>query len=184
MVKRIIQSKASGGTEQDEIFLHSGTIPVENLSAEIFNIIQDLRDTLWAYAFCLGLSAPQIGSRYSLSVVNPSKDTPDDDLILINPKIITISGKKDRKRESCMSVWGKMGEVERRSKILLEYRDTDFNLKQIGFTGFDARIVQHELDHLQGILYSDKLYNDSILHEADFFKQHEIAYSKNKEVIN
>lgn len=173
-IKRIIQSRASGGEDWDDAFLHRKAIPVDTINDEILNIIQDLRDTLWAYPFCLGLSAPQIGSKYAISVVNPSREAADNDLVLINPKIITLSGKKDRKRESCMSVWGKMGEVERKSKIVLEYKDIDFQVRQINFSGFEARVVQHELDHLEGILYSDRLYEESTLQKADFFDGYEI----------
>lgn len=168
-IKTILQSKISGGTEKDDIFLRKQVKQVENMTEEIQQVIIDLRDTLWAYPFCVGLSAPQIGQPYAISVVNPTRESRESDQVIINPKVINISGKKDRKRESCMSIWGEMGEVERRDKIIIEYRDEMFNLKQITYTGFESRAIQHELDHLNGILYSDKLIDNSALQHADFF---------------
>lgn len=173
-IRKIVQSKESGGTDREEELLHCKAVPVDVINEEILSIIQDLRDTLWAYPFCTGLSAPQIGSKYAISVINLNRETVNDDMVLINPIIISLSGKKDRKRESCMSVWGKMGEVERRSKISLEYRDIDFQVRQASFSGFESRVIQHELDHLEGILYSDRLCGDSTLQKADFFERYEI----------
>lgn len=173
-IRTILQSKISGGTEQDDLFLRNPATPIEKITEEVQQIIVDLRDTLWAYPFSVGLSAPQIGQSYAISVINPTRESPENDQILINPKIISTSGKKDRKRESCMSVWGEMGEVERRDKVVIEFRDEDFNLKQITFTNFESRVIQHEIDHLNGILFSDKLINDSALQHADFFDNYSI----------
>lgn len=173
-IRTILQSKISGGDEKSDAFLHTATNTVENMTEEIQQIIQDLKDTLWAYPFCVGLSAPQIGIPYSISVINTTRDSPESSQVIINPRIISLSGKKDRKRESCMSVWGEMGEVERRDKLVLEYRDERFDLKEISYTGFLSRAVQHELDHLSGVLYSDKLYQNTDLQHANFFDEYSI----------
>lgn len=173
-VKTILQSTISGGTKKDDLFLHTPVKQIEKITDDIQQIIIDLRDTLWAYPFSVGISAPQIGLPYAISVINPSRELRDDDQIIINPSIISLSGKKDRKRESCMSVWGEMGEVERRDKIMLEYRDEMFNLCKSTYTGFISRVIQHELDHLNGILYSDRLVKDSALQHANFFDEYSI----------
>lgn len=173
-VKTILQSTISGGTKEDDLFLHTPVKQIEEITDSIQQIITDLRDTLWAYPFSVGLSAPQIGAPYAISVINPNRESRDEDQIIINPSIISLSGKKDRKRESCMSVWGQMGEVERRDKITLEYRDEQFNLCQATYTGFVSRVFQHELDHLIGILYSDKLIENSVLQHANFFDEYSI----------
>lgn len=173
-IRRILQSKISGGTEADDLFLRKQVKPVESITEEIHQIINDLKDTLWAYPFSVGLSAPQIGQSYAISVINPERETSENDQVFINPKVISMSGKKERKRESCMSVWGEMGEVERRDKVIIEYRDELFNLKRTEYTGFISRVVQHELDHLDGILYSDKLFKDSVLQHADFFNEYSV----------
>lgn len=173
-VKTILQSAISGGSEEEDIFLHTQAKPVEKITSDIKQIIIDLRDTLWAYPFSVGLSAPQIGIPYAISVINPNRELRDEDQIIINPSIISLSGKKDRKRESCMSIWGEIGEVERRDKITLEFRDEMFHLRQKTYTGFISRVIQHELDHLNGILYSEKLIANSVLQHANFFDEYSI----------
>ena len=173
-VKTLIQSIASGGSVTDDSILHSPTVPVHEMTNEIRMIIQDLKDTLWVYPFCRGLSAPQIGYSYSISVINIKRESPDNDLVFINPKIVKASGKKDKKRESCMSVWGKMGEVERRDKIDITYQNEDLKLIYASYTGFLSRAIQHEIDHLSGILYSDKIVPGTELQTADFFDRFSI----------
>ena len=173
-IRRIVQTKLSGGSEADEVVLRAISKPVDVMTDDIRNIIIDLRDTLWAYPFSVGLSAPQIGQELAISVINPSKESREDDIVLINPEIISLTGKKDIKHESCMSVWGEMGDVERRYKVMVKFRDEMFNLHQNQYTGFVARVIQHEIDHLNGILYSDKLVPQSKLQHADFFDEYSI----------
>lgn len=173
-LKRILQSTISGGNVSENALLRAKTMLVSEMNEEIRVIIQDLRDTMWAYPFCVGLSAPQIGYKYAISVVNPYRENADDDLIIINPEVISVSGKKDRKYESCMSVWGKMGEVERRDKLRFKYRNEKFDLIEKECKGFESRIIQHELDHLQGILYTDIVCAGLTLTDAEFFDDYDI----------
>lgn len=173
-VKTLLQSAASGGSSTVDSFLHTPTTPVYEMNDQIRIIIQDLKDTLWAYPFCRGLSAPQIGYSYAITVINTERTSPENDLVMINPKIVTISGKKDKKRESCMSVWGKTGEVERRDKIDIEYQNEQLELVKAVYSGFQSRAIQHEIDHLNGILYSDKILPGSELQKADFFDEFSI----------
>ena len=173
-IKTIVQSNVVGGNKESDRFLHTTAIPVDSLTEEVKQIIQDLKDTLWAYPFCIGLSAPQIGYPYAISIINLERESSESSQVLINPKIISLTGKKDRKRESCMSVWGKMGEVERRDKIVLEYRDESYNLREATYTGFASRAIQHEIDHLLGILYIDRMLSSSMLLHANFFDEYTI----------
>lgn len=168
-IKRILQATLSGGSAEDDNFLRAAAISVDAITEETQQIIQDLKDTLHAYPFCVGLSAPQIGYRSAISVVKVNREGNDEDLVIINPQVMQLSGKKDRKRESCMSVWGKLGEVERRDKLILSYQDEQLNVHQLSCSGFESRTIQHEIDHLSGILYSDKLFKESQLQPADFF---------------
>ncbi len=173
-IKELYQTKISGGTDFWDNLLRTPTEAVTEIDKKIINIVTDLRDTLWAYPFCVGLSAPQIGEGLAISVVNVDRTDKEKDLILINPQILEQSGKKDKKRESCMSVWGKMGVVERRDKILLRYQDLDFNTVERSFEGFESRAIQHEVDHLKGVIYSDKLALGDELQDAEFFNNYEI----------
>ena len=173
-VREILQISQSGGTPNSDKFLRTIASSVTQIDSEIIKIVNDLRDTLSAYPFCIGLSAPQIGEQYAISVLNFEHSGADDDKILINPRIIATSGKKDKKRESCMSVWGYMGEVERRDKIEIEYYDLDMNLHTENFEGFYSRAVQHEIDHLNGIVYYDKMTDKNKLLKANFFEGYKI----------
>lgn len=167
-IKRIVQSSISGGSSADDLFLRTKTIPVTSDTMNLNEMIQDLKDTILAYPFCVGLSAPQIGYSYAISVICTDNERKEF-LVLLNPKVVSISGKKDKKRESCMSVWGKAGSVERRDKALIEYQDIDFKPIQKQFTGIISRCIQHEIDHLNGILYIDKLVDEYSLIDAPFF---------------
>lgn len=173
-IRKILQTKLTGGSVESDICLHTSATPVSIVTQEIRQIIEDLKETLSAYPFCVGLSAPQIGESHAISVININRAENGDDLVLINPQIIKLSGKKDRKRESCMSVWGKYGEVERREKLILSYQDEHLGVHQLSCSGFEARTIQHEIDHLKGILYSDKLFRDTGLQQADFFNDYSI----------
>lgn len=168
-IRRILQSKISGGSQESNHFLHTPAILVDTISEKIKRVIQDLKDTSQAYPFCVGLSAPQIGEPYAISVINIVQESSAIHLTLINPQILNTSGKKDRKRESCMSVWGETGEVERRDKLIISYQDELLETHQLSCGGFESRVIQHEIDHLNGILYSDKLFRDAQLQHADFF---------------
>lgn len=173
-IREIYQSSLTGGSDYQNNILHQNTKDITKIDSEILSIIKDLRDTLWAYPFCVGLSAPQIGFNYSITVINFERKSRDHDIILINPKILERTGKKDKKIESCMSVWGKRGEVERRSKILIEYFNIDMQIFKNQFEGMSARVIQHELDHLQGILYCDIIASGKKLEKADFFDNYKI----------
>lgn len=173
-IKEILQISQSGGSQNDDKFLRTTAVQVNQVDGDVLEVIADLRDTLRAYPFCIGLSAPQIGQPYAISILNFNHDDREKDIILINPRIITLSGKKDKKRESCMSVWGYMGEVERRDKVEIEYYDIDMRLHTEQYEGFNARAIQHEIDHLNGIVYYDKMVDRGKLLKANFFDEYKI----------
>jgi peptide deformylase len=99
-----------------------------------------------------GLAAPQIGKNIRLAVIN-SKDGP---ICLINPKINRKSWAKEFGQEGCLSIPGVFGKVKRHKKITLTYYDrSGIKIKQTA-EGLMARVMQHEIDHLDGILFIDK----------------------------
>lgn len=100
----------------------------------------------------IGLAAPQVGKSLSLITVN-IKDGP---LVLFNPKILWFSRKKEIDEEGCLSLPGKYGKIERSYKIKVKAQDREGKKVKFKAEGLLARVLQHEIDHLNGILIIDK----------------------------
>lgn len=164
--RTIVQSQQTGGTSDDEILLTSPARPVTIFDESLARIVEDLLDTMHAQPLCVGLAAPQIGVDLSVAVVARAGSL-SADLVLINPVVLSTSGKKDVKRESCMSLWGLAGPVERRSKSSIEYYNLEGILQAASFEGFLARVVSHEIDHLSGTLFRSHSPGD--LTKTDIF---------------
>ena len=77
--------------------------------------------------------------------------------VFINPIIVEEVGKEWKFNEGCLSIPGIREDVSRKPEIVVEYYDEDFNLKEEKFTGLPARIIQHEYDHIEGILFTDRI---------------------------
>lgn len=103
-----------------------------------------------------GLSAIQIGIPLRIIVVNIER-TPGNDLIIIDPVVISVSGRMTIRSEGCMSLPDYKGLLARRNKIIIK----GYNLKgqefKISSHGYEANVIQHEMDHLDGILYWDRM---------------------------
>lgn len=132
--------------------------PVKVIDKNIKKIIKDMLDTMYAKKG-IGLAANQVGFDLSIITMDIS-EAKNEPLFLINPKITYKSKEKDILVEGCLSVPGFEAEVERYSTIKIKA----FNLKQeLAINGFLARVIQHEMDHLNGILYIDRLSRDTKL---------------------
>lgn len=107
----------------------------------------------------VGLAAPQVGLRQRILVVNESGDPKeaDQNLTLINPQIISRSGKKVLHEEGCLSFPGIYAEIERLDACIVEAQDVAGNPVRLELEGFLSRIIQHEYDHLEGILLVDRM---------------------------
>lgn len=116
------------------------------------------------------MAAPQVGIQLKVSVININKDKTGDIFILVNPVILSTSGKKDKKKESCMSIPHYAGEVERRDKISISYQDRFGVEHSLNTDGFLARVIAHEVDHLEGFLYVDRMSDITALEPTDIFK--------------
>jgi len=113
-------------------------------------------ETLKAYQG-LGLAAPQIGQWFRIIIAQPNPE--EEPLVLINPQIEKTSRRKETMEEGCLSLHGISGLVERPTKIVLEAIDINGQIIKIKAKGLLARIIQHEIDHLDGILIVDKIQN-------------------------
>lgn len=109
----------------------------------------------------VGLAAPQIGLPIRLFIVNATpfaEEYPELDgfeKVFINPIIHEEEGKKWKFNEGCLSIPGIREDVERKPEIVIEYFDEDFNLIEETYDGIVARVIQHEYDHIEGILFTD-----------------------------
>jgi peptide deformylase len=169
MIKPILQLKVPDIKSQTTS-LRVKSSEIAHFDDELLSLVRDLVDTMNAHDIAIGLAAPQIGINKRVAVINISKDKSDPPIIIVNPREVRFSGKKDKKKESCMSVPHFRGEVERRSNIEFICEDQHGNQKQMKGSGFLARVFSHEIDHLDGALYVDKMTNLSALEPVDFFK--------------
>jgi peptide deformylase len=124
--------------------------------------MQDLWDTMY-YSDGIGLAAPQVGQSLQVFVIDGSPLEKEDaslkdfKMAFINPEIISWYGDEKTYEEGCLSIPGVREEIVRPEKIMIRYYDTGFNFHEEEFGGIAARIIQHEYDHLQGILFTDKV---------------------------
>ena len=133
--------------------------PVNEFSKEIKIFIQDLEETFRSFPGCVGIAAPQVGRFERIILVDISHKPQHVNhglLVLINPKIISCEG-YSLGREGCLSVPDYTGKVERAKSIVLEALDGNGDKQEFQMCGYEARAVQHEIDHLDGKLFIDRL---------------------------
>jgi peptide deformylase len=156
--------------ERKDISLRQENQKVADFGEDFQRIVDDLIDTFWSHPIAVGLAAPQIGIQVKLAVINFQRDKTIPMLILVNPEIVSTSGKKDKKRESCMSLPHYAGIVERRDKVSLNFQDRYGEIQYLETQGFLSRVIQHEIDHIEGILYVDRMEDILKLEKTDIFK--------------
>ena len=140
--------------------------PVNEVNKEIQSVMDDMLETMYS-ANGIGLAAIQIGIPKNLIVIDLlTKEKKKDPMFFVNPKIIKKSSGMSKYEEGCLSIPNLFAEVQRPSKCDVEYLDYYGNKKIINATGLLATCIQHEIDHLKGILFIDylsKLKRDIIL---------------------
>ncbi len=135
--------------------------PVTRFDADLQRLIDDMIETMYA-AHGVGLAAPQVGASLRLVVMDVSRKAPDSDewvsdlQVFVNPRIAEADGEITWK-EGCLSVPGVNAEVVRCGRVVLEYSDRTGAPCRLEATGLRAVCIQHELDHLEGTLYVDRL---------------------------
>jgi peptide deformylase len=136
--------------------------PVAETGETVVALVQDLVDTMKAAGHSVGVAAPQIGDLRRVVVVDvsPSKLGQQQQnhglLEMINPVIIERSGNRTF-REGCMSVPEYTGNVNRAERIVVEFITREGTLRVIESSGFEAVAIQHEIDHLDGLLFLDRV---------------------------
>lgn len=160
--------------------LFSPTKLVSKIDEKIKILIAEMEETLIAQKDPkgVGLAANQVGIDLSLFIIKPTEKA--NIKVFINPKVIKIvtdnikriANKKTRKKpvklEGCLSIPRIWGPVKRAKKIYLEYQDLTGEIKKDWFKGFEATIIQHEVDHLNGVVFTqrsveqgEKLYKET-----------------------
>lgn len=144
----------------------------KNITSDYENL-DSLIDNMWETMYAasgVGLAAPQIGLSIRLFIVDASPFSEDKNLsleereklskfkmVFINPELKAISDDLNTFNEGCLSIPEIREDVVRENEIIVDYYDQDFNKKSLKLDGLRARVVQHEYDHIQGILFTDKL---------------------------
>ncbi|UPL48859.1 peptide deformylase [Hymenobacter sublimis] len=144
-------------------------IPADFPAAELKQIIADMYDTMY-HAHGVGLAAPQVGKSIRLFVIDsePMLDEDEDGnpvveeptaapvkRAFINPRMVSETGEEWGFEEGCLSIPGIREKVVRHSTIVLRYEDENRQQHEETFSGMTARVIQHEYDHLEGILFTD-----------------------------
>ena len=141
----------------------------EILSGDMQDLITDMWDTMYAYDG-IGLAAPQIGLSRQLAVIHLEEDSErypelveSKKFIIFNPSISVLDETKQEFWEGCLSVPGLRGPVSRPRKIKVDYLDENAKKNSIELEDFLATVFQHELDHLFGKLFVDRMEDISLL---------------------
>ena len=127
---------------------------VAKFNAELAALAKRMLD-LMREAKGVGLAAPQVGVGLRVFVCNPTGE-PGDDLICINPRFTELTGGEDRE-EGCLSIPDYLDEVERPERVKVRFLDLEGTKQEIEADGLLARVVQHEIDHINGVLFIDHL---------------------------
>lgn len=160
--------------------------PVVKIDSKIKKLVYDMEEALISQIDPqgVGLAAPQVGLSLALFIIKPSLNSNTE--VFINPKILQIQSpvsnnqspkNKQNKLEGCLSIPRIWGPISRAPKVRLSYQDLNSNTHIKWFTGFKAIIIQHECDHLKGILFTQRsLEQQSKLYEEKNGELHPLHY--------
>ena len=149
--------------------LRKVAVAIDATYPDLEKLIANMKETMYN-ASGVGLAAPQIGKAIRLFLIDASPFAEDDDLseeertvlksfnkVFINPKILEEEGEEWIFNEGCLSIPDVREDVSRQPKITIEYQDENFTVHTEALEGLTARVFQHEYDHIEGILFTDKL---------------------------
>ncbi len=142
--------------------------PVKEMTEKNRELIEDLIETMYE-ADGVGLAAPQVGILKRIAVVDITEEQ-NDPIVMVNPEILMEEGEQ-KGSEGCLSVPDKVGIVVRPNKVKVRAQDKDMNTYEIEGEDLLARALIHEIDHLDGKLYVDKI--EGRLYDVDEFEEEE-----------
>lgn len=152
--------------DRHEKLLRTKSQPVKKISKQVKQLAEDIRDTIMANP-AVGLAAVQIGVLLRVFGARIGYYTADGEVveqpeaalpqIFINPEIVAVSQETERDFDACMSIPGMMGYTQRAKSVTLRWLDEQGVRHEREFNGWDARMLLHEYDHLEGVLFLDRL---------------------------
>lgn len=150
----------------DDPLLRKQSREVTKFDNRLKYLVEDMFETMY-HAEGVGLAAPQVGILKRVIVID---DGEDNKLEMVNPVIKEMDG-EEIQIEGCLSLPHKQGSVKRATHIVVDYYDKDNNKKTLETRDFLARIIQHEIDHLNGILYSDRAIEMYVVKDNEEIKE-------------
>lgn len=148
-------------TGEDNEILRKKSTPVEKVDRIIKKLVKNMVQTM-KKANGLGLAAPQVGINKRLFVTTLNQETENEMIIImINPRLFDYSKEMETREEGCLSIPGVYKPVKRNKRVKVEYLDLKGRENVLELEGLNARVVQHETDHLDGILFIDIATEDS-----------------------
>ncbi len=144
---------------------------IEQIDEGVLKKANDLLETMRFYSHSVGIASPQIGNLIRIIAIDASKNKKGQkinhgELVMLNPEILDWQS-IIKTREGCMSVPDYTGNVNRARKITVKYLDLDGKEHQFDTEGFEAVVIQHEIDHLDGILFIDRIISKN----TDLFRR-------------
>jgi peptide deformylase len=136
--------------------LRQPSAPIVTIDASVRELIGEMRRVLESIPHGDGLAAIQIGVPLQLAIVNTTR-TAESEILLINPRVLSVSGRPISRREGCLSLPDHAAPVTRRNKIAVETLTLAGDVLTVRRKGFEATVIQHELDHMAGKFYWDRL---------------------------
>lgn len=134
--------------------------PVVSITPEIEALVRDMIETMY-FSHGIGLAGPQVGVLLTVVTIDTSQDSESyHPRVFINPRIVKKSARTAEYEEGCLSVPGYHASVVRPEQITVEYLEMDGTKKSVPVKGILARVLQHEIDHLNGVLFTDHLEDD------------------------
>lgn len=145
-------------TDEDPL-LRKTSREVSEITPRIETLVEDMLDTLYETGNGIGLAAPQVGVLRRIFVIDLQEDEESQPLVFINPEIYETDGSQVN-QEGCLSVPGRWGEVERPAHLRVRALNAKGEPFDMEATGLLATCICHENDHLDGILFTDKVIGE------------------------
>lgn len=160
--------------------------PVERFDPELRELVRDMIETMQD-ADGVGLAGPQVAESRRIAVIHVPRsvleereetenlDSPwvDRPFAIINPEVLDLSHEREEGLEGCLSIPGYLGEIVRPEGVVVQARNEWGKSIQIEASGFLARVIQHEIDHLNGILFIDRLESEDKLYRIEDLEEDE-----------